>query len=330
MASVPYAVAHSPDGRLLAYGSPDWEHRYRYLALYDTTTDKLVRRPELVAVFPSFDLYDTTMEKLVRRLDLPDRVGAITFSPDSRMLAWGGWIDPAIHLVEVATGRERHVLRGHKGRILSLTFSADARMLVSGSEDTTALVWNLAGPLGGPHKETTPPTPAELEAAWADLAAGDTVRAYRALRRLGSAPAEAVPYLRKHLRPVAVLDKKYLARLIADLDSSRFVVRERAARELEGLGSAAEPALRKVLAGKPSLEARKRIEKLLEQEAAQRSSPTPDRLRRMRALEALELAGEGEAHRLLKELAGGMPGVWLTEEARTALGRLDRRRAASP
>ena len=199
----------------------DWLHRYRYLALYDTTTGKLIRR-----------------------LDLPDRVGAITFSPDSRMLAWGGWGDPSIHFVEVATGRERHALRGHKGRILSLTFSADARMLVSGSEDTTAPVWDLAGPLGGPHKETKPPTLAELEAAWADLAAGDTVRAYRALRRLGSAPAEAVPHLRKHLRPVAVIDEKHLARLIADLDSSRFVVRERAARELEGLGSAAEWASR--------------------------------------------------------------------------------------
>jgi hypothetical protein len=57
------------------------------------------------------------------------------------MLAWGGWIDPAIHLVEVATGRERHVLQGDKGRILALTFSGDARMLVSGSEDTTALVF---------------------------------------------------------------------------------------------------------------------------------------------------------------------------------------------
>ncbi len=107
-------------------------------------------------------------------------------------------------------------------------------------------------------------------------------------------------------------------------------MRERAARELEGLGSAAEPALRKALAGKSSVEARNRIEKLLEQEAAQRSSPTPDRLRQMRALEALELAGDGAARRLLKELAGGMPGVWLTEEARAALGRLALRRTPSP
>src|SRR5438034_2118916 len=83
------------------------------------------------------------------------------------------------------------------------------------------------------------------------------------------------------------------SRLIADLDSSRFVVRERAARELEGLGSAAEPALRKALAGKPSLEACNRIEKLLDQEPHQRSSPTPDRLRQLRVLEALELAGDG-------------------------------------
>src|SRR5439155_8384254 len=134
----------------------------------------------------------------------------------------------------------------------------------------------------------------------------------------------------KHLRPVAVVDEGRLARLITDLDSGRFAVRERAARELEGLGSAAEPALRKALAGRPSVEARNRMAKLLEQEARQRSSPTPDRLRQMRTLEALELAGDREARRLLKELAGGMPGVWLTEEARASLGRLAPRRTASP
>jgi len=168
-----------------------------------------------------------------------------------------------------------------------------------------------------------------LEAAWADLAGGDAARAYRTLRRLGSAPAEAVSLFRKHLCPVAA-DERRLTRLVADLDRSRFVVRERAARELEGLGSAAEPALRKVLTGKPSLEVRNRIEKVLEQQTRQRSSPTPDRLRQMRALEALELAGDGAARRLLKELAGGMPGVWLTEEARAALGRLALRRTPSP
>jgi hypothetical protein len=301
----PYAVALSPEGRLLGWGSSDWQHRS--LALHEMTTGKLVRR-----------------------LDLPYRVGAITFTPDSRMLAWGGWNDPGIHLVEVVTGRERHVLRGHKGRILSLTFSADARMLISGSEDTTALVWDLASQLGRPEKGTRPPTLGELEAAWADLAGEDAARAYRALRRLRSVPAEAVPYLHQHLRPVARIDAARLTLLVADLDRPRFVVREKAARELEGLGSAAEPALRKALAGRPSVEARNRMEKLLDQEARQRSSPTPERLRQLRALEALELAGEGEALRLLKELAGGMPGVWLTEEARAALGRLAHPHPASP
>src|SRR5204862_3709553 len=108
------------------------------------------------------------------------------------------------------------------------------------------------------------------------------------------------------------------------------VVRERAARELEDLGRKAEPALRTALAGKSSLEMRKRIERLLEQDATQASSPTLHRLKQMRALEALELAGESESQRLLKELAGGTPGVWLTEEARVVLGRLALRRPTAP
>jgi RNA polymerase sigma factor (sigma-70 family) len=301
----PHAIALSPDGRLLAYGSSDWQ--YPFLSLYETDTGTLSRR-----------------------LDLSERVGAVTFSPDGRMLAWGGWTDPRIHLVEVVTGRERHVFRGHKGRILSLTISADARRLVSGSADTTALVWDLSGRLGESGKEAKPPTPAELEAAWAGLAGEDAARAYQALRLLASASAEVVPYLRKHLRPIAVVDAGRLGRLVADLDSPRFVLRQKAAHELEALGSAAEPALRRALAGQPSAEARNRIEKLLEQEARQRSSPSRDRLRQMRSLEALELAGDGEARGLLKELAGGMPGTWLTEQARTALGRLARPLSAAP
>ena len=74
--------------------------------------------------------------------------------------------------------------------------------------------------------------------------------------------------------------------------------------------------------------AKRRLTELLD--AAAKAAPPPEALRVGRALEALELAGDSEARGLLKELAGGMPGVWLTEEARAALGRLAPRRTASP
>jgi sugar lactone lactonase YvrE len=295
-----FVATLSPDGRLVAYGGPDGQHTY--LAVQELATGRVVRVVD----------------------ELPDRVESLAFAPDGRSLAWAGAHDRAVHLVELASGRQRHSFGGHKGVVRSLTFFAEGRALVSGSEDTTALVWDLADPLG----EAV--TARDLEAAWDDLAAEDAGRAYRALRRLAAAPDAAVPYLGKHLRPVPVVDDQRLARLIADLDSDTFAVREQAAGELGRLGDAAAGSCRKALEGRPSAEARRRLEQLLEQEARGRWSPSSERLRALRALEALELAGGEGARRLLGELAGGMPGAWLTEEARAALERRARRPGGTP
>jgi hypothetical protein len=63
--------------------------------------------------------------------------------------------------------------------------------------------------------------------------------------------------------PARAPDARQLDRWLADLDSESFEARDRAGKELEKLGHAAAPALRKALAGKPSAEARHRIEVLL-------------------------------------------------------------------
>ena len=52
--------------------------------------------------------------------------------------------------------------------------------------------------------------------------------------------------------------------MIKELDDERFQVRENAARELEQLGELAEGPLQRVLRGAPSLEQRRRVERLLE------------------------------------------------------------------
>ena len=112
------AKAFSPDGKLLAYaksnGSP---------AVCKTATGEPL---PLDAVSES-------------------GVSVFAFGPDNRTLAWSAWKDPTIHLHEVATGKERRKLVGHRGQLRSLSFSADGTMLISASEDATALVWDLAG-----------------------------------------------------------------------------------------------------------------------------------------------------------------------------------------
>src|SRR5262245_53820445 len=62
-------------------------------------------------------------------------------------------------------------------------------------------------------------------------------------------------------------DDTRLARLIRDLNHDRYHVREQATRALESMGDLPGPALRMALENPPSLEARRRIERLLAKRA---------------------------------------------------------------
>lgn len=288
-----YRAVVSLDGRLIAYGS-----QFRFLTISEVATGKQLRR----------------LEKL------PDRPwGALAFTPDGRTLAWGGSMQPTIHLIEVATGRERGRLVGHKGAIETLTCSADGRMLISASDDTTALVWDLRGSLGA----GTVPERINLDECWSALAGADADQAYRAVGRLAAAPAQAVPYLGERLRPVPTADDQRLARLIAELDSDQFVARDQATKTLEELAEAAVPALRQAAKDVSSAEARRRIEALLEVLEREPSDPSPERLRVLRAIEVLEWADTVAARQVLRRLAQGAPIGRSTREATEALRRLE-------
>src|SRR5262249_50491424 len=201
-----------------------------------------------------------------------------------------GHADRSVRLWEVATARQRLRLEGHQANVGALAFSADGKLLASGSRDTTALLWDLSAPLDA---RAGPLSDAGLEGLWGDLDSDDVARAYRAVRALTAAPARALPLFRARLRAVARPDEKGLERLLADLDSRRFAVRQKAGRELAELGAFAAPALRKVLAGSPSVELRRRVERVL----AALDGPGP--LRSLRAVGMLELARTAQARPLL-------------------------------
>jgi RNA polymerase sigma factor (sigma-70 family) len=248
--------------------------------------------------------------------------GALAFSPSGAVLVA---VTPngssEVSFYDVGTGRERGRLRGHQSGVYSVAFSADGRRLVSGSEDTTALLWDVTALVRPVRPAEARLSPEQLRAHWADLAGADAARAYRSAGALASAPAQAVPWLRERLRPVkASVDARRLARLIGELDSDQFAVRGTALRELEGLGDLAEPALRRALAGRPSLETQRRLEGLLDK--LQRQAPPPAALQALRALEVLERAGTPAARALLAELAKGAREARLTREARASLERL--------
>src|SRR5262249_38107610 len=147
------------------------------------------------------------------------------------------------------------------GGIISLAFSSDGKSLASGASDGTALIWNAAG-WSKVRKLSTPSLSSEqLESLWGALAGEDGTKAYRAIGTLAAAPKDALPFLQKRIRPASPVDTKRIARLIAELDSDDFAVRERATSGLEKLGGQAGPALRKALDGRPSAEARLRLER---------------------------------------------------------------------
>jgi hypothetical protein len=172
------------------------------------------------------------------------------------------------------------------------------------------------------------PPPDELARHWSQLASPDATVAYAAITWLADRPRKAIPYLRTRLRPIAHPDSKRLARFIADLDSPDFATRTKASRELQTLADLAEPALQTALKGKPSLEQRKRIDKLLRK--LDEPIASPETLRHIRAVEPLERMATPQARQLLAVLAKGAPGAWLTREARESLDRLSPRKPGAP
>src|SRR5262249_23547033 len=138
---------------------------------------------------------------------------------------------------------------------------------------------------------------------------------------LRSSPERAVTWLRAHLKPAPSAETPHLKKLVTELGSEQFKIRDQAMRALEKLGEVAAPALQKALAGSVTLEVKRRLEVLLaKMEGAQLP---PDMLRQVRAVEALEGIGTSEARSLLQHVVtAGAPEGRLTREAQAALQRL--------
>src|SRR5262249_42132180 len=152
------------------------------------------------------------------------------------------------------------------------------KRLVSGSIDTSILVWDLTRLVKDKPRATESLSPKELEALWIDLSSGNAAQAYQAMAKLTMAPKDTLAFLKEHLHAMTAPDLKVIPDLLADLDADDFAVREKAAEELEKLGEAAGPALQKALKGHLSDEVRRRVEHLLE-----KLDKSPERLQTVRA-----------------------------------------------
>jgi RNA polymerase sigma factor (sigma-70 family) len=298
-------LAISPDGRTLASGS--W--------------DKTIRLWEMA----------TGKQRLILQGHKFEVLG-VAFARDGRTLAsaaslWGhpgpqraGNRPGEVKLWDLATGKARASFGGHRDRIWSVAFTPNDKTLATTSWDKTVKLWNAPKP--GPSPPAQKRTDREWETLWGDLTGADAVKAHRAIWALIEAPEQALPLLKKHIKPATATNAKRIATLIAELDDDRFSVRERASKELAKLGEEARPALERTLKGQPSVEVQRRAEALLSKPPAVVS---PDQVKSLRALEVLEQIGSADARQVLRTLAKGAPATLLTREAKACLDHLARR-----
>jgi hypothetical protein len=294
-------VAFAPDGQRVAVADRD------SIILCDASTGDEVLRFQAVAPVQAAN----ELMAIELRLAGGHRILSLAFSRDGRWLVAGG-ADYSVRVWDVAAAKEVLRLDGHDAGVSDVAFGPDGKTVFSAGKDGQAYLWSLrprpATAAGGP-----------LGAPWTDLDAGDAQAAYRAVWALADDPRSA-SFLRDKLTPAPPLDRQRLAKLVTDLDSDQFRVRESAKQALADLGRPAIPALEEALTKQPALETRQRLQALLD---TLRKGALAE-IRSVRAAQALELAGTPEARATLRTWAGGAPGAALTDAAAAALKRLEK------
>jgi WD40 repeat protein len=289
------------------------------------------------------------------------------FSPDGAVLALCHGED-SVQLLSADTGKVRHLLLGHEGKIHALAFAANGKQLATAGKDRTVRLWDVA--TGKEVRRFTGHQGTALAVAFAPdgkRLVSTSTDGTALVWDLTSRPLAKPPLTPSHIT-------RLLARGWTDLASSDGKVAYRSIGRLAGFPKEVVPFLRPRL--KPVVvvnserltrlitelddqryavrrRATKELERLdrqalpvirkalqgkLSKEAHRllthlvnklNGAPsTPAALQASRALEILERVGTGEARRLLTDLAAGAPQARLTREAKQCLRRLSLRGAA--
>ncbi|HTU90007.1 MAG TPA: hypothetical protein VMF69_07915 [Gemmataceae bacterium] len=265
------------------------------------------------ASFRNVSLWEVATGQLIRT----EAAGTYQFSPNNRLLVSGNR-DNNIVLADLYTGNALRECKAGAAAVANFTFAPDGRRLAAGYDDCTVMIWDTATP-----SADAAPKVERLDELWADLEAGPARRAYAAIGALVADPKRALPFLSERMKAAERLDKKNIARWIADLGHDEFPRREQAERELYIVGTAAEEALAAAQKKTPDLEAKVRIERLLKKIDRGRALPAPAERAHLRAVQVAERIGTAEARALLRRLLDGDVAAPRTAAAQAALRRLN-------
>ncbi len=252
-------------------------------------------------------------------------VTAIAYSPDGRVLATSTY-EGAIKIIDAVTGKTLHRFMGHKANVRALEFTKDGRLLASGSDDNTIVLWSMKAvtipPAGGEGEDT-------FAKLWERLISKDASTANVAMWTLIERKDEAVKFLAQQLKPEKAIEDKQIIDLIAELDSRKYAARQRAQVKLDKAGALAEKQLKAALGNTVSGEVRLRITALLDK-LKPTALLTEETLRCSRSVCVLETIATPAARKLLENLSGGAPLGTLTHMAKDTLRRMNSAAGKTP
>lgn len=282
-------------------------------------------------------LWNVNQGKRVARWKWEGGPTYLQFTPSGLLIAVNvttagfGEHSATVRFWDIAARREIREMMLHSVGVSGMALAPNGDLLAIGNTYSLTKVYRLTDPPftsePNTNRRAAPDSAAwkKGEPFWDALASPDAKKAFRAIWQLVESPKQAVGLLASKLSPAKAIDSKRWTSLIAQLDSDSFEKRETAELELRKLGAVTEQSLRRVSSARPSPEMRLRVDRLLK--LLEGPLRDPERLREVRAVEALELVATKEARELLTWLSGGDPSARLTQEARWSLQRLSKRHA---